>query len=330
MTEEQRRAVAQIMVYRILGGLYLSSIEPLYKQEDLHAHYGIGHLLSVMKGDVDEQWRNQYELKQIEVDDEETENIVQYFEDTNKFIESGLFCGAESEQDKKRHLGGVLVHCAQGISRSATVVTAYLMWKYGLNYGQAFHAVQRKKNDVSPNEGFVRQLKLYADLHCCVNTEQQPYRQFLAELALRKDPSGGLVREMDFFGYKTQENNAKEKELRCRRCRQIVAYDLQLESHQPPESGSRQSQFTKVAPFSKRIVSTQEAAKTCTHFFLKEPLNWMAEQGMTELEGKFYCPKCETKIGGYSWRGSRCSCGKWMVPAVHLQSAKVDEMRILR
>ena len=51
------------------------------------------------------------------------------------------------------------------------------------------------------------------------------------------------------------------------------------------------------------------------------------ELDKAEMEGKFLCPKCSSKVGGYSWRGSRCSCGKWMVPAIHLQEAKVDYIK---
>ncbi|CAI4383767.1 BAF_collapsed_G0031230.mRNA.1.CDS.1 [Saccharomyces cerevisiae] len=48
-------------------------------------------------------------------------------------------------------------------------------------------------------------------------------------------------------------------------------------------------------------------------------------QGKQELEGKFSCPGCSSKVGGYNWKGSRCSCGKWVIPAIHLQTSKVDQ-----
>ena len=50
------------------------------------------------------------------------------------------------------------------------------------------------------------------------------------------------------------------------------------------------------------------------------------ELDKAEMEGKFCAPNAP--LGwGYSWRGSRCSCGKWMVPAIHLQEAKVDYIK---
>ena len=52
--------------------------------------------------------------KIIELNDSPETNIIQYFKDSIKFIE---------ESDK------VFVHCFAGVSRSATLVIAYFMWK---------------------------------------------------------------------------------------------------------------------------------------------------------------------------------------------------------
>lgn len=55
--------------------------------------------------------------------------------------------------------GKVYVHCYQGISRSATVVLAFLMMKRGMNFMNAVRAV-RAKREVMPNDGFLRQLAI--------------------------------------------------------------------------------------------------------------------------------------------------------------------------
>ncbi|XP_069835371.1 dual specificity protein phosphatase 13A-like isoform X2 [Dendropsophus ebraccatus] len=51
----------------------------------------------------------------------------------------------------------LLVHCVVGISRSATLVLAYLMIHHQLSLVQAIHTVQ-KNRWISPNAGFLRQL----------------------------------------------------------------------------------------------------------------------------------------------------------------------------
>jgi protein-tyrosine phosphatase len=53
------------------------------------------------------------------------------------------------------------VHCYAGVSRSSTVVIAYIMkyWKWNLKNTIDF--VQAKRVVAKPNEGFMEQLKKY-------------------------------------------------------------------------------------------------------------------------------------------------------------------------
>lgn len=53
--------------------------------------------------------------------------------------------------------GVVYVHCQQGVSRSATVVLAYLMLYQNMSLMTAARAV-REKREIFPNEGFLKQL----------------------------------------------------------------------------------------------------------------------------------------------------------------------------
>ena len=58
--------------------------------------------------------------------------------------------------------GTVLVHCAAGISRSASVVVAFLMWRQGLSYEAALARVRDKRPFVLPNRGFRLQVRTSA------------------------------------------------------------------------------------------------------------------------------------------------------------------------
>lgn len=73
-------------------------------------------------------------------------DLSQYFHQAAEFINACLTLG-----------GRVFVHCVQGISRSSTIVCAYLMLKKSYSAVQALSCVRRKRN-VCPNEGFLQQL----------------------------------------------------------------------------------------------------------------------------------------------------------------------------
>ena len=55
--------------------------------------------------------------------------------------------------------GRVLVHCAMGVSRSATVVLAFLMIYENMTLVEAIQTVQAHR-DICPNSGFLRQLQV--------------------------------------------------------------------------------------------------------------------------------------------------------------------------
>lgn len=63
--------------------------------------------------------------------------------------------------------GGVLVHCAQGVSRSAAVLTAYLMSHARFSFDTALSHVQQARPVADPNQGFRLQLQEFERLGCC-------------------------------------------------------------------------------------------------------------------------------------------------------------------
>ena len=55
------------------------------------------------------------------------------------------------------------MHCHAGVSRSASIVIAYIIRKNRLDFDDAFKMVQEKRPVVYPNKGFTKQLKKFAD-----------------------------------------------------------------------------------------------------------------------------------------------------------------------
>jgi len=92
---------------------------------------------------------NDFKYKVLDVEDSIYSDLSQHFEECFQFIEEG-----KSE-------GGVLVHCAAGVSRSAAIVCSYLMKSQKISYQKALHKVKQARRICQPNSGFEKQLLDY-------------------------------------------------------------------------------------------------------------------------------------------------------------------------
>jgi len=72
-------------------------------------------VLRVLENTTELEYPESFQYKVIPLADLPTEQIIPHLDDAIAFIQTALISGS------------VLVHCAQGVSRSATIVTAYVM-----------------------------------------------------------------------------------------------------------------------------------------------------------------------------------------------------------
>ena len=54
--------------------------------------------------------------------------------------------------------GKVLVHCSQGVSRSAALLIGYLMWRLDRPYDEVYTQVKAIRGVANPNIGFTCQV----------------------------------------------------------------------------------------------------------------------------------------------------------------------------
>lgn len=74
----------------------------------------------------------------------------------------------------KQAKGKVIIHCARGISRSATLVIAYLMYRYNLRLKKAYNYVKSCRPKILPNRLFILQLKQFEyELYSMHQQQQQ-------------------------------------------------------------------------------------------------------------------------------------------------------------
>jgi dual specificity phosphatase 12 len=97
---------------------------------------GITHIVSAMKQPYTISDDLKIIILQIPVDDTESTNIVRYFDQSSKFISDALSENSnregQVEANLRKKIKKVLVHCQAGISRSATLLAAYLMKEQGM------------------------------------------------------------------------------------------------------------------------------------------------------------------------------------------------------
>lgn len=84
----------------------------------------------------------------ISIDDMASVNIKSHIPEAISFIHRHRLAG-----------NNVLVHCAAGMSRSASIMISYMMAKYRLPFERALTLVRNKRACVGPNPGFTNQLK---------------------------------------------------------------------------------------------------------------------------------------------------------------------------
>ena len=133
---------------KITDKVYLGDIDgstdfDYFKQEK------INNVLSIINKPHEYNEEDKINHKLINIDDLDDVNIIKYFKECIEFIEKA---------DK------VFVHCMCGVSRSSTIVIAYLMWKAHCSYYDAYFFVKNRRPFIDPNDGFVRQLKIFEDL----------------------------------------------------------------------------------------------------------------------------------------------------------------------
>uniref|UniRef100_A0A3B4DAX7 Dual specificity phosphatase 22b n=1 Tax=Pygocentrus nattereri TaxID=42514 RepID=A0A3B4DAX7_PYGNA len=91
-----------------------------------------------------------------------TQNLTQHFKESIMFMHESRLKGE-----------GCLVHCLAGVSRSVTLVVAYIMTVTGLGWQEALAAVRVVRPCAGPNPGFQKQLEEFE------STQAQEFRDWL-------------------------------------------------------------------------------------------------------------------------------------------------------
>lgn len=133
----------KIVPYLYLGNKFNAANRELLVKLDIKHVIDIGSKNDKFHNDV-----AKYYL--CDIPDSGETDIVSKFDCIFKVIDGAI--------EKKEN---VLVHCREGISRSATVMIGYMMTKHDHTYDSAYEHVQEKRPCISPNMSFLVQLQKY-------------------------------------------------------------------------------------------------------------------------------------------------------------------------
>eukprot|EP00056_Hartaetosiga_gracilis_P004277 m.73515 g.73515 ORF g.73515 m.73515 type:complete len:273 (-) comp11773_c0_seq1:1962-2780(-) len=135
----------------VIPSLFIGSMNTAVNKSLLMEN-GITHVCCCF--DMKPPFPDQFTYKVLNANDSPDQNMLQFFEETNTFIANAINEG-----------GKVLVHCAAGISRAATVTLAYMIYSSPLTLEQAYTHLKHVREVICPNKGFVEQLQTFEFIH---------------------------------------------------------------------------------------------------------------------------------------------------------------------
>ncbi|KAF9013338.1 protein-tyrosine phosphatase-like protein [Cyathus striatus] len=141
----------------ILPGLYLGPFVASKNMETLRS-LQITHIVCIRDAkeafSVRPRFPEHFKYLVLDVEDNEEQNLIRLFPDAKNFIDTAIAQG-----------GRVLVHCNGGISLSPSFVVMFVMQHYKMSWEEALHMVQNRRYCISPNGGFLTQIKEYEAIY---------------------------------------------------------------------------------------------------------------------------------------------------------------------
>ncbi|ORY76310.1 protein-tyrosine phosphatase-like protein [Protomyces lactucae-debilis] len=148
MKDNGKTKTAWPQIHQVTDNLFISDIYAAQSAKKLD-EYDITHIISLLSYSSILVPPHVKHLK-LDVLDYDDENILQEFESSRQWIDEAIKGG-----------GRVLIHCQAGISRSSTILCAYIMASQNIPRDEAFEMIKRVRSHVKPNPGFWEQLLVW-------------------------------------------------------------------------------------------------------------------------------------------------------------------------
>jgi len=121
----------------VISGLYLGNIYDA-KDENWLKRHGVTHIINAAE-EVPNFYMGIFKYTNLNMKDNPQEVGAFMFEKVYKYI------------DRIRSSGGViLIHCLEGVNRSASVILYYIMRKFNVDYRRAFSSLYKLRPIINP------------------------------------------------------------------------------------------------------------------------------------------------------------------------------------
>ncbi|XP_054165532.1 dual specificity protein phosphatase MPK-4-like [Oppia nitens] len=281
-------------LHQIEDHLYLGNWHSATDQQILATHK-IRRVLTITDTPIPD-WKRHTNIEyfHIKLNDMPEEDLLSHFEVTRNVIADGQTNGHN-----------VLVHCHAGISRSSTVVTAYLMNKYDKPFVEALDMVRIKRPFISPNIGFRDQLRLYEEMGNQLNAKNKRYRRFVYDRMLADSNVEHYWTQLDKYFKRRDyieslvklDASSVGRQYQCLKCNQLICQEIHvIENLQLIDSYVNNN--------------NDKVAKSCGNIYI-EPQKWMLPLNIGDQH--LNCQKCGQVLGAYNLsNGSKqlCNCLK--------------------
>jgi len=172
---EMRREFQEILPGLLLGPFQVS------KNLQVLQSMGVTHIVCIRDAkeafSVRPRFPEHFKYLTLDVEDNEEQNLIRLFPGARQFIDQAIAQG-----------GRVLVHCNGGISLSPAFVVMFVMQHYRLSWEDALHYVQNRRYCISPNGGFLTQIKEYESIYKATHAvASYPQQQRVVSRRKRED-----------------------------------------------------------------------------------------------------------------------------------------------
>lgn len=197
-------------ISRITSDIFMGNSRSSYDRDTLQKNQ-ITAIVSLIAVDLG-MWQGSWFTRNVAQDhlwipclDTSTQDLLKHFEEICDFIDKVLYPPASQLDSAERDLKSpqssphVLVHCHQGISRSGTVVVAYLMRRDHKDLQDALAEVRSRRRWVKPSDNFMNQLRIWQEVRYEIwedhahTIPKKPYADYL-------DRRAALLKEKGLTG----------------------------------------------------------------------------------------------------------------------------------